>query len=88
MKYRKWTMEWKDFSQTTLWHITEGHGSPEQYEKVEVVELEALTDCQKKLDEAKDYIERFIYSYHNPHEMDFDAVALNAEKFLKGLGEG
>lgn len=40
------------------------------------------------LDEAKDYIERLIYSYYNPNEMDFDAVVLNAEKFLKGFGEG
>ena len=34
-------------------------------------------------DEAKDYIERLIYSYYNPHAMDFDAVVLNAEKFLR-----
>ena len=56
---------------------------PTQKIETEVIETQAVDDLQDKLDEAKDYIERLIYSYYNPHAMDFDAVVLNAEKFLR-----
>lgn len=62
-----------DFFNITVYPIPHRSSLPHL---VEVIERAAL-------DEAKDYIERLIYSYYNPNEMDFDAVVLNAEKFLR-----
>jgi len=51
-KPREWTIEWKDFQDTTIWHVT-GPPSCEQYERFKVIEKSAYDALAQQLEEMK-----------------------------------
>ena len=82
-KYKTWDLDLGEMNSMGFTLCAKGTSVPLNSLPIKVIETQAVDDLQAKLDVAKDYIERLIYSCHNPLEMDFDAVVLNAEKFLR-----
>lgn len=64
-KQREFYLEWKEFQNTTIWHV-QGEGSSEQHEILHVVEYSALQEALDKLN----YLQNAIQNFNERRDME------------------